>query len=113
MGNCNFIFNMMELRSFNVERIYRESVKCVIGEDLGVDKDKFFKNVPEIKEMLSQIKTVDGYALLCACNRRTDDEIWTPYLQIVEMLIRMGAKAGYVKYRGKLKPKSLIKIITK
>lgn len=111
MGNCNFTFDMMELRSFNVERIYKESVKCVIGEDLGIDKRKFTENVSAIKEMLSQIKTTDGYALLCTCNRRTDDEIWTPYLQIVEMLIRMGAKAGCVKYKGKLKATSLIKII--
>ena len=101
----------MELRSFNVERIYKESVKCIIGEDLGIDKTKFNENVPAIKEMLSQIKTTDGYAHLCACNKRTDDEIWTPYLQIVEMLIRMGAKIGCVKYKGKLKPESLIKIV--
>lgn len=101
----------MELRSFNVERIYKESVKCVIGEDLGINKNKFTENVPAIKEMLSQIKTVDGFAHLCACNRRTDDEIWTPYLQIVEMLIRMGAKIGCVKYMGKLKPETLIKIV--
>lgn len=102
---------MMELRSFNVERIYKESVKCVIGEDLGIDKDKFNENVPAIKEMLSQIKTINGCAHLCACNRRTDDEIWTPYLQIVEMLIRMGARIGCVEYTGKLRPESLIKIV--
>lgn len=103
---------MMELRSFNVERIYKESVKCVIGEDLGIDKDKFNENVPAIKEMLSQIKTINGCAHLCACNRRTDDEIWTPYLQIVEMLIRMGARIGCVEYTGKLRPESLIKIVS-
>lgn len=102
---------MMELRSFNVERIYKESVKCVIGEDLGIDKNKFNENVPAIKEMLSQIKTINGCAHLCACNRRTDDEIWTPYLQIVEMLIRMGARIGCVEYTGKLRPESLIKIV--
>lgn len=103
---------MMELRSFNVERIYKESVKCVIGEDLGIDKNKFNENVPAIKEMLSQIKTINGCAHLCACNRRTDDEIWTPYLQIVEMLIRMGARIGCVEYTGKLRPESLIKIVS-
>lgn len=102
---------MMELRSFNVERVYKESVKCIIGEDLGIDRTKFNENAPVIKEMLSQIKTTNGYAHLCACNRRKDDEIWTPYLQIVEMLIRMGAKIGCVKYTGKLKPESLIKIV--
>lgn len=94
-----------------MERIYKESVKCVIGEDLGIDKDKFNENVPAIKEMLSQIKTINGCAHLCACNRRTDDEIWTPYLQIVEMLIRMGARIGCVEYTGKLRPESLIKIV--
>jgi hypothetical protein len=100
----------MELRSYNVEAIYLESVKCIIGEDLGIDKDKFRLNVPHIIDMISQIKTEDGYVHLCACNRRKDDEIWTPYLQIVEMLIRMGAKIGCVKYTGKLKPETLIKI---
>lgn len=101
---------MMELRSFNVERIYRQSVKCVIGEDLGIKKTEFEANVPFIKEMLSQIRTSDGYVHLCSCNRRKDGEIWTPYLQIVEMLIRMGAKIGCVKYMGKLKAESIIKI---
>lgn len=100
----------MELRSFNVERIYKESVICLIGEDLGIDKDKFSENIPAIKEMLSQVETVDGFAHLCACNRRKDGEIWTPYLQIVEMLIRMGAKVGCVKYTGKLKPETLVTI---
>ena len=101
---------MMELRSFNVEKVYKESVICVIGEDLGINKDAFYKNVPAIKEMLSQIKTVDGYVHLCACNRRKDEEVWTPYLQIVEMLIRMGSKIGCVKYTGRLKEDTLIKI---
>lgn len=101
----------MELRSFNVERVYKESVKCVIGEELGVDKERLKENTPAIKDMLSQIRTLEGYAHLCACNRRKDDEIWTPYLQIVEMLIRMGAKIGCVEYAGKLKPDTLIKII--
>ena len=102
---------MMELRSYNVEKVWSESVKCSIGENLGIDKDKFKENVPAIKEMLSQVQTVDGYAHLCACNKRTDGETWTPYLQIVEMLIRMGYKLGCVKYTGKLKPETLIKIV--
>lgn len=102
---------MEELRSFNVERIWNESVKCVIGEDLGIDKQKFEKNVPAIKEMLSQVETVDGYAHLCACNKRKDGEQWTPYLQIVEMLIRLGHKIGCVKYTGKLKNETLVKIV--
>lgn len=102
---------MLELRSYNVERIYKGTVVCLIGEDLGVRKELFEESVPFIKEMLSQIETVDGYVHLCACNKRKDGEIWTPYLQIVEMLIRMGAKIGCVKYTGKLKETSLIKIV--
>lgn len=98
----------MELRSFNVERIYKESVKCVIGEDLGIDKAKFTEHIPDIKSMLSQIATDEGYARLYLCNIRKDGETWTPYLQIVEMLIRMGAKAGIVKYEGKLNMHTLI-----
>lgn len=101
----------MELRSYNVEKIYQESVKCVIGEDLGIDKDIFYRNSSSIRDMLSQIQTTNGYVHLCACNRRTDGEYWTPYLQIVEMLIRMGAKLGCVKYSGKLKEDTLIKIV--
>ena len=100
----------MELRSYNVEKIYSESVKCRIGEDLCINKDKLAENTPAIKEMLAQIKTINGCTHLCLCNRRTDDEIWTPYLQIVEMLIRMGAKIGCVKYEGILKAESLIQI---
>lgn len=102
----------MELRSFNVERIYKETVKCVIGDDLGIDKEKFNKNIPEIKDMLSQIDTEDGFVYLCACNRRKDGETWTPYLQIVEMLIRMGIKIGCVKSFGvgKLTAETLILI---
>lgn len=102
--------NMLELRSYNVKRIYKESVKCVIGEELGIDKDKFNKNIPAIKDMVSQIITIDGNNYLCCCNVRKDGEVWTPYLQIVEMLIRMGAKAGFVSYEGELHPMTLIKV---
>lgn len=92
----------MELRSYNVERVWKECVKCKIGEELGIDKDKFAENIPGIKDMLSQIRTVHGYAHFCACNKRKDNEVWTPYLQIVEMLIRMGARIGCVKYNEDL-----------
>ena len=102
----------MELRSFNVERIYKESVKCVIGEQLGIDKVKFRENIPAIKDMVSQVAVaLDGCNYLCGCNVRKDGEVWTPYLQIVEMLIRMGAKAGCVQYEGKLRPMTVIKIL--
>lgn len=112
LGNCHTsLFLIMELRSYNVEKIWSECVKCSIGEDLGVDKQKFQEAIPEIKDMLNQVKTIGGYAHLCSCNRRMDDEIWTPYLQIAEMLVRMGSKIGCVKYTGKLKPETLIKIV--
>lgn len=101
----------MELRSYNVERVYSESVRCVIAEELGVDKEALRRNTPFIIDMISQIETVDGFAHLCACNKRTDGEIWTPYLQIVEMLIRLGKKVGCVEYSGILKPETLIHII--
>lgn len=100
----------MELRSYNVERIYKESVKCRIGTELGIDKERFTENIPHIKDMLSQIETVNGEAHLCACNRRKDGEIWTPYLQIVEMLILMGKKIGCVKFEEPFKEYTLIKI---
>lgn len=105
------LFGMIELRSFNVERIYADSVKCVVGEELSIDKTKFNGYIPAIREMLSQVATVDGYNSLCNCCWRKDGEIWTPYLQIVEMLIRMGAKIGCVQYEGKLKPETIIRII--
>ena len=101
----------MELRSFNVEKIYSESVKCRIGEDLGVEKAVFEKNIPHIRDMLSQIQTEDGHVHFCASNKRKDGEYWTPYLQIMEMLIRMGARAGLVKYSGELKKETLLKIL--
>lgn len=111
LGCGHFIFGIMELRSFNVEKIYNETVKCVIGEELGTDKEMLKKNLPVIRDMLSQIATTDGYVHLCACNRRKDGEIWTPYLQIVEMLIRMGARIGCVKYEGELKPDTVVRIL--
>lgn len=104
----------MELRSYNVERLYMESVKGVLvskgSEVICINKEALHRNVSDIKDMLSQIRTSDGFAHLCACNIRKDGEMWTPYLQIVEMLIRMGSRIGCVKYDGRLKPESLIKI---
>lgn len=100
----------MELRSYNVERIYKNTVKCLLGDVLGIDKKEFAKAKPDVKSMLSQIQTYDGKVHLCAANKRTDGEVWTPWLQIVEMLIRMGERAGYVKYEGRLKSETLLTI---
>lgn len=60
--------------------------------------------------MLSQIETDNGLVHLCACNRRKDGETWTPYLQIVEMLLLMGYKLGLVEFEAPLKENTLIKI---
>lgn len=51
---------MIELRSYNVERIYNETVKCIIKGDLAVDKKMLEKNAPLIKELLSQVMVIKG-----------------------------------------------------
>ena len=63
--------------------------------------------------MLKQIETVDGRTIFRMCNLRTDGETWTPYLQIVEMLIRLGKKIGAVEYEGKLNSDTVINIKVK
>lgn len=102
----------MELRSYNVERVYKESVKCVLGDDIGVDKTKLSENAENIRSMISQIDVApDNRTLFKFCNQRKDGETWTPYLQIVEMLIRMGRKLGYVKYETPLNENTIIEIL--
>lgn len=58
---------VMELRSYNVIRIYMDTVKCRIGDKLCVDREKLEKNAPDIRELLSQVKTHNGEAHFCAC----------------------------------------------
>lgn len=82
----------MELRSYNVERVYKDCVKCRIGNEIGVDKEQLENHKEDIKSMCSQIAHYNGWTLLATANIRKDGEIWTPYLQIVEMLILLGAK---------------------
>lgn len=100
----------MELRSYNVERVYRDCVICAFGEALGIRKPALAENMSNIMDMLSQIETSDGKAPLQTCNLRKDGETWTPYLQIVEMLIRLGRKIGAVEYEGKLNADTIITI---
>ena len=45
----------MELRSFNVERIWRAVVKWVIGEDLGGNKENLIAHKKDIESMIDQI----------------------------------------------------------
>lgn len=100
----------MELRSYNVERIYKEVVTCRIGDNIGVRKDVLEKYKGDIKDMLLQLKSFKlGVTLLYRCNVRTDGETWTPYLQIVEMLILLGEKIGMVSIRDKLGRCTLIR----
>ena len=99
----------MELRSFNVEKIYHECVKCSFGEDLGVNKDKLHEHTDNIVSMIEQINfNEDGRVVLMCANVRKDGEVWTPYLQIVEMLIRLGKRLNLVNYNGKLAPTTII-----
>ena len=100
----------MELRSFNVARVYTDCVKCCIGEDLGVNKEQLSQHTTDIKDMCSQIAVYNGWTLVATANIRKDGEVWTPYLQIVEMLIRLGRKIGVVEYEGKLKPDTIVTI---
>lgn len=93
----------MELRSFNVERIWSSVVKCVIGNEIGVDKKKLAEHRNDIESMVYQIDMDDdGNCPFVKCNRRKDGETWTPYLQIVSMLIKMGRKIGIISYSGSL-----------
>ena len=49
----------MELRSFNVERIWSSVVKCVIGDEIGVDKNKLDLHKTDIESMVDQIDMDD------------------------------------------------------
>lgn len=100
----------MELRSYNVERIYNEVVTCRIGDKIGVRKEMLEKYKGDIRSMLLQLKPFKlGVTVLYRCNIRTDDETWTPYLQIVEMLILLGEKIGMVSIGGKLSSSTFIR----
>ena len=102
---------MMELRSFNVELVWHESVKCRLKDDLGVNKEILEQHREDVYDMLTQIdwfvSPVIGGApiygkVLWGCNIRKDGEIWTSYLQIIEMLILLGKTLGYITYEGTL-----------
>ena len=92
----------MELRSYNVERVYKDCVKCRIGNEIGIYKDRLEGHREDIKSMCSQISRWKGHTYLDLANIRTDGETWTPYLQIVEMLILLGAKIGVISFEGQL-----------
>ena len=98
----------MELRSYNVERVYKDCVKCHIGNDIGVNKSELRLREEDIKSMIRQIARSNGRTILSMANLRTDGETWTPYLQIVEMLILLGSKIGVLSFEGQLNENTII-----
>lgn len=98
----------MELRSYNVERIYKACVKFRLGNELGIDKEVFFTYVDDIIDMCKQISWSKNKTVLQVANRRNDGEVWTPYLQIVEMLVLLGARVGIIKFEGLLKEDTIL-----
>lgn len=111
MGVCDrhsHIEHNMELRSYNVERAYKDCVRYRIGNDLGVNKPELLLREAEIKSMIKQIARSNGKTILSMANLRTDGETWTPYLQIVEMLILLGVKIGVLSFEGQLNENTII-----
>lgn len=100
----------MELRNFNVERVYKKVVKCVIGDKIGVN-DNFNSEIENIRSMISQVDVVNGEFLLMRGHIRKDGEQWTPFLQPVIMLVQLAKRAHLVDYEGNLKPTSVIKVL--
>lgn len=102
----------MELRSFNVERIYSDCVTCVLGNDIGTKKAMLDLYTEDIRDMLSQIETETMGSTVCnlfgLCHIRKDGEQWTPYLQIVKMLMLLGRRLKFVDWKGELKPNTVI-----
>lgn len=105
MGGSN-----MELRNFNVEKVYKKVVKCVIGDKIGVN-DNFNSEIENIRSMISQVDVVNGEFLLMRGHIRKDGEQWTPFLQPVIMLVQLAKRAHLVDYEGNLKPTSVIKVL--
>ena len=91
----------MELRTYNVEDIWFTHVIIEMDEELGVQKS-FWSQIENLKDMLSQIQSENGSFILSRGHIRKDGEQWTPYLQIIKMLVLMGKKSGLVSYEGKL-----------
>ena len=52
----------MELRSYNVERIFKDCTTCVLGNLVGTRKEELEKYAADILDMIRQIPTeeVDG-----------------------------------------------------
>lgn len=99
---------MMELRSYNVEKVWSEVVTIRIGDGIGIRRDSLALHTEDIRDMISQLPYKRNMAMYF--NTRIDGETWTPYMQIVEMLLLLGAKLGFVQYKGKLSARTIITI---
>lgn len=97
----------MELRSYNVKKVWVDSVSCRIGDEIGIT-EQFSRNEKYIRSMVSQIARCNKKMPLKLCNQRKDGEYWTPFIQIIEMLILMGKRCGLLTYEGKLNQNTII-----
>ena len=100
----------MELRSYNVRKVWADSVTCRLGSTIGVT-EQFERNKPHIISLVSQIARKDRKMPLKLCNLRKDGEYWTPYLQIVEMIILMGKRCNLLTFQGELRPNTIIEFM--
>lgn len=100
----------MELRAYNVEDVWFSHVIIELDGVIGVRKS-FWEQKEKVKSMLSQIAVKDGCFVLARGHIRKDGEQWTPYLQLIRMLVLMGEKLGLVKYEGELSPTVKISLL--
>jgi hypothetical protein len=95
-----------ELRSSTVRRAYRECVLCEVAGEIGVFKNYLRIWIPHIKDMVGQLPTDLPMNML---HTRLDGEQWTPYLQVVRMLVLLGEKIKILTFDGKLTDKTIIR----
>ena len=97
----------MELRSFNVQEIYKDCVRVSIKDTIEVTNVKnFAKHKVNIQAMVEQLP---DNTTLDKCHIRKDGEQWTPYLQIVKMIVLMGIHIGEIEeVELPLQPKTII-----
>ena len=87
----------MELRSFNVERVYSECVVNV-GKDKAFVKAKLTEHKSDIADMVSQLAWNNNEIVFQFACFRADGEKWTPYLQIIKMLFVLAKKINIVTF---------------
>ena len=102
----------MELRSYNVERIFKDCITCVLGNLVGTRKEELEKYAADILDMIRQIPTEEVAGKQCSvfglCHNRRDGKQWTPYLQIIRMLLLLARRLDYVYWEGELEPDTVI-----